>query len=233
MLETVAFRHVPFEDLDLLEPLLARRGHAVRYVDLPLANLAGFDPLEPDLLVVLGGPMGVYEADRIPYLGHELRLLRNRLAAHKPTLGICLGSQLMAGALGARVYPSGVKEIGWAPVSLNEAGRASCLRHLEGRAMLHWHGDTFELPPGVVHLASTALCAHQAFAIGRHALALQFHAETTGPGLERWFAGHSGEIASTPGISVTDLRAQTARHAPAALHAAEACFDEWLRDAGL
>jgi GMP synthase (glutamine-hydrolysing) len=233
MLQTVAFRHVPFEDLDLLGPLLARRGHAVRYIDVPLTDWNGFDPLEPDLLVVLGGPMGVYEADRYPYLEHELRLIRHRLHERKPTLGICLGSQLMAGALGARVYPSGVQEIGWAPVTLSDEGRASCLRPLDGMHMLHWHGDTFDLPADAVRLASSELCANQAFAIGRHALALQFHAETTGPGLERWFVGHSAEIAATPGINVPDLRAQTTRSAPAAMRAAEGCFGEWLTAAGL
>lgn len=233
MPQTVAFRHVPFEDLDLLEPLLERRGHSIRYVDVPVADLAAFDALAPDLLVVLGGPIGVYETDSYPFINEELRLLAERLQARKPTLGICLGSQLMAGALGSRVYPSGVKEIGWAPVALNDAGRASSLRHLEGTAMLHWHGDTFDLPPGVVHLASTKLCANQAFAIGKHALALQFHAETTGAALERWFVGHCGEIGRTPGLSVKELRAQTARSAPAAMRAAEKCFDEWLSGVGL
>lgn len=233
MPQTVAFRHVPFEDLDLLEPLLERRGHSIRYVDVPVADLAAFDALAPDLLVVLGGPIGVYEVDDYPFLTQELRLIAARLAARKPTLGICLGSQLMAGALGSRVYPSGVKEIGWAPLRLNHTGRASCLRHFEGTAVLHWHGDTFDLPPGAVHMASTKLCANQAFAIGKHALALQFHGETTGAALERWFVGHCGEIGRTPGLSVKELRAQTARSAPAAMRAAELCFNEWLTAAGL
>jgi GMP synthase (glutamine-hydrolysing) len=228
MPQTVAFRHIPFEDLGLLVPVLERHGHSVRYVEMPVADLRDFDALAPDLLVVLGGPIGVYEADRYPFLREELRLLERRLAADRPTLGICLGSQLMAAALGSRVYPSGHKEIGWSKLVLTEAGRASCLRHLEPTAVLHWHGDTFDLPPGAVRLASTPLCANQAFAYGRHALALQFHIEAAGIALESWFVGHCGEIAATPGLSVETLRAQTLEWSELATRAGQACFEQWL-----
>ncbi|HEX6995746.1 MAG TPA: glutamine amidotransferase [Gammaproteobacteria bacterium] len=233
MLHTVALRHVPFEDLGLLEPLLARRGHRVRYVDVPVADAAALDPLEPDLLVVLGGPIGVYENDAYPFLDDEIRLIGERLATHRPTLGICLGSQLMARALGARVYPSGSKEIGWAPVELTAEGRASCLRHLDGVAVLHWHGDTFDLPADAARLASTPLTINQAFSVGDYALALQFHAEAAGRALESWFVGHCNEIAATPGIGVPGLRADTAHWTPAITRAGSACFDEWLETAGL
>jgi GMP synthase (glutamine-hydrolysing) len=233
MPQTVAFRHVPFEDLGLLEPVLARHGHSVRYVDVPVADFSGFDALAPDLLVVLGGPVGVYETDRYPFLRDELRLIAARLAAQKATLGICLGSQLMAGALGARVYPSGVKEIGWSPLTLTAEGAASCLHHLQATAVLHWHGDTFDLPDGAVRMASTPLCANQAFALGSHALGLQFHIEAAGIALESWFVGHCGEIAATPGISVESLRAQTAQWSAAATRAGQACFEQWLTSVAL
>jgi len=230
---TVALRHVAFEDLGLLAPLLARRGHVVRYVDVPVANLDDLDPLAADLLVVLGGPIGVYENDLYPFLDVETALLARRLEAGRPTLGICLGSQLIAKALGARVYASGVKEIGWAPLTLTAGGRASPLRHLDATPVLHWHGDTFDLPAGAERLASTEVCKNQAFRLGASALALQFHAEAVGRALEAWFVGHTGEIAATPGISVPQLRADTARCTPAMERAGGACFEEWLSAAGL
>ena len=233
MPQTAALRHVAFEDLGLLGGVLAQRGHAVTYVDVPVADLADFDPLAADLLVVLGGPIGVYENHLYPFLDAETALLERRLAAGRPTLGICLGSQLIAKALGARVYPSGVKEIGWAPVTLTAEGRGSPLRHLESTPVLHWHGDTFDLPAGALRLASTAACANQAFSVGRTALALQFHAEAAGRALETWFVGHTGEIAATPGISVPQLRADTLRCTPAVTRAGAACFEEWLTAAGV
>ena len=232
MPQTLAIRHVPFEDLGLLAPLLAERKHAIRYVEAPTADLGSLDVLAPDLLVVLGGPIGVYENDRYPFIDAEIALLTRRLAAGKPTLGICLGSQLMAKALGARVYPSGVKEIGWAPLELTPEGAASCLRHL-ATPVLHWHGDTFDLPDGAVRLASTHLCRNQAFRAGRHALGLQFHAEAYGQPLEAWFVGHACEIASTPSVSVPQLRADTQRFSSMLEPSGRACFSDWLSSVGL
>jgi GMP synthase (glutamine-hydrolysing) len=228
VLRTLAIRHVPFEDLGLLGPLLAERHHEVRYVEAPTADLDTVDPLEPDLLVVLGGPIGVYENDRYPFLDAEVALIAERLGAGRPTLGICLGSQLMASALGARVYASGTKEIGWATLALTPDGADSCLRHLTDVPVLHWHGDTFDLPGGAKRLASTDVCPNQAFSVGRHALGLQFHAEAAGRALEAWFVGHTCEIAATPGISVPQLRAATARCSPAIEAHGRACFGEWL-----
>jgi len=230
---TVALRHVPFEDLGLLAPLLANRGHALRYVDVPVSRLESVDPRAPELLVVLGGPIGVYERDSYPFIDSEVALIAQRLASNKPLLGVCLGSQLIAKALGARVYPAGVKEIGWAPIELTADGRASCLRRLEDTAVLHWHGDTFDLPTGARRLASTRVCANQAFSYGASVLALQFHAESAGAALEAWFVGHTAEISNTPGISVKELRADTARCTPALERAGTACFADWLTSQGL
>lgn len=228
MPSTLALRHVAFEDLGLLAPLLAERGHAIRYVDVATADLDEVDVLAPDLLVVLGGPIGVYENDRYPFLDREIEWLANRIGAQRPLLGICLGAQLIAKALGARVYPSGTKELGWAPVTLASAGAASCLKHLAGTAVLHWHGDTFDLPEGAVHLASTPACRNQAFAFGEHTLALQFHAEAAGRALEAWFVGHTCEIAATPGGGVGELREATQRFTPALMEHGSAFFRDWL-----
>ncbi|MGE0746128.1 MAG: glutamine amidotransferase [Rhodospirillales bacterium] len=224
----LAIRHVAFEDLGLLADLLAARDIAARYVEAGIDDLAAIDALAPDLMVVLGGPIGVYDSADYPWIADTLRLLERRLAKDRPTLGICLGAQMMAAALGARVYPMGVKEIGWSPLSLTDAGRASDLAPLDRAAVLHWHGDTFDMPAGAVHLAATPVCAHQAFSYGARALALQFHAEATGRGLERWFIGHACEIGAADGVTVAGLRADTARDAAACEAAGRAAIGRWL-----
>jgi GMP synthase (glutamine-hydrolysing) len=229
----LAIRHVAFEDLGSFEPVLAERGFRVRYVEAT-DGLREVDGSEPALVIVLGGPIGAFEDAIYPFLAHELQLLERRLAADRPTLGICLGAQLMARVLGARVYPGPRKEIGWGPLTLSAEGRRSPLVRLAGRgeAVLHWHGDTFDLPAGAIRLASTSHYENQAFSWGRSALALQFHPEVTASGLERWFVGHACEIAATPDISVGRLRDDTRRCAPELLRKRREFFCEWLDGLG-
>jgi GMP synthase (glutamine-hydrolysing) len=207
---------------------LQERGVKLDYVDVPSSDLTQVDALSPALLVILGGPIGVYEDEDYPWLKLETALIRARLEMRRPTLGICLGAQLMAKALGARVYPGPAKEIGWAPVTLTEEGRRSCLVHVDGTPVLHWHGDTFDLPENAVRLASTALTPNQAFAIGDHALGLQFHLEAYGLDLERWFVGHAVEIAITPGVNVQALRANTEKYSPVLECCGRLALHGWL-----
>ena len=225
----VAIRHVAFEDLDGFAPILNERGYTIRYLDAGQDDLATLDPLSGAIWIVLGGPIGAYEETAYPFIHDELRLLQARLAAGRPTLGICLGAQLMARSLGARVYPGGHKEIGWKPLQLTDAGCASALAPwASGTPVLHWHGDTFDLPDGAALLASTDRYPHQAFTWGKHALGLQFHLETTARGLERWFIGHAGDIAGTPGLSVPQLRDETAHYAADAEKYGQQCLTAWL-----
>jgi GMP synthase (glutamine-hydrolysing) len=229
----IAVRHVAFEDLGSFAAPLHRRGWTIGYRDATVDDLAAPELALADLLVVLGGPIGAYEDEAYPFLLDELRLIERRLAAGRPVLGICLGAQLMARALGARVYPGTGKEIGWSPLTLTEAGRRSCLAPLaDGTPVLHWHGDTFDLPEGAVHLAATERYRHQAFAHGRHGLALQFHIEAEAQGLERWYIGHACEIAATPGHSVPVLRAEAEHWAPMLAPRAAQCLESWLDSIG-
>ncbi len=226
-LTAVAIRHVAFEDLGHLDAPLRAAGYAIRYVEVA-EGVAALDPLAPDLLVVLGGPMGVYDAAEHPFLSDELTLLRARLAARRPTLGLCLGAQLIAAALGARVYPGPVKEIGYAPVTLTAAGATSPLAALPaGQPVLHWHGDTFDLPAGATLLASTDIYRHQAFALDRHALALQFHLEADR--IERWLAGHAAELRAAR-VDPAAIARDAVRHDAALRDAAAGVLTRWLGD---
>ena len=227
MATVIAIRHVAFEDLGSFESVLKARGHDIRYVDAATDDLAALAHDAPDPLFVLGGPIGAYEEALYPFLKDELRFIEKRLAAELPIFGICLGAQLMARALGARVYPAPAKELGWAPIALTEDGQRSVLKPVGNGPVLHWHGDTFDLPQGATRLASTALCENQAFSLGTNALALQFHIEVEAKGLERWYVGHTMELAAAK-IAVTALRAQSQELAPAAVVRGTACLTAWL-----
>ncbi len=228
----LAIRHVHFEDLGTFAPMLADAGYTVRYHDVGLHDLRALDPCEADLLLVLGGPVGAYETDAYPFLADEIDLLARRLAAGRATFGICLGAQLMARALEATVAPTGIKEIGFAELALTPAGQRGPLRHLAATPVLHWHGDAFAIPDGAAHLAASAVCANQAFAIGSRIMALQFHPEADcGPALERWLVGHAAELAAS-GIDPRVLRRDAGRFGAALRDAGRAMFGQWLEDLG-
>lgn len=138
-------------------------------------------PESIDWLIIMGGPMGTYEEDKFVWLKVEKQFIRSVIDAKKTVLGICLGSQLLADVLGGRVYPAGKKEIGWFPVELTPAAKQSAffVGHPQKFVPLHWHGDTFDLPPGAIHLAQSEATRNQAFQYGDRILALQYHLEAT------------------------------------------------------
>jgi GMP synthase (glutamine-hydrolysing) len=221
--------HVAFEDIGSLEAPLRERGFVIETVDVATARFPLPQADTVDLLVVMGGPIGVYDQADYPFLKDEIACIGHRLAKRKPTLGICLGAQLMVAALGARVYPGqNGAEIGWSPLQA-EGKTPEWFAPLlaPGLSLFHWHGDTFDLPQGALHLARSERYPHQAFAVEDFALGLQFHPEVSALGLERWYVGHACELHHA-GISVTDLRSSSHAHA-SALEVAAARFCElWL-----
>jgi GMP synthase (glutamine-hydrolysing) len=227
--KALVLSHLPFEDLGTLEAELECRGFAIETVDVATEQFPLPQTISCDLLVVLGGPIGVYDAADYPFLTAEIDCIKQRLAAQKPVLGICLGAQLIAAALGARVYPgSRGTEIGWFPLLPAESAPAWFAPLLaDGLKLFHWHGDTFDLPAGAHRLAATERYENQAFSFGSFALGLQFHPEITALGLERWYVGHTSEL-SQKGISVPQLRSAAQEYAPALVKAAAVFWKLWL-----
>lgn len=179
--------HTPSEGLGAMEAWFVARGHRLTRTRF----YAGERPPAPeafDWLVIMGGPMGVYEEQAHPWLREEKRFIEQVLARGVPVLGVCLGAQLLAEALGGTVSPHRHREVGWFPVTLTEQGAAHPLFAGLPRSFtpLHWHGDTFSIPPGAVHLARSEACEHQAFAHGEKILGLQFHVEAL-PSLVEFF----------------------------------------------
>jgi GMP synthase-like glutamine amidotransferase len=215
------FRHVPHETLGTVATALQSAGLATRYVDLfdspevpegrQLERAAG--------LVVLGGPMNVDETDKYPFLAAEVQRIREAVDAEVPVLGICLGAQLLAKALGARITANRVKEIGWYPLQFTPQAAADPLLAGCGDAatVFQWHGDTFALPAGTVHLARSKACENQAFRCGISAYALQFHIEVTAEMIDDWLSDPNNrrELAALDYIDPQAIRRQTPEKLPA------------------
>lgn len=226
MKNALIIRHVPYEGVAGYRLPIEEAGYDVARIDVCDPAFSCHDLTEPDLVIMMGGPMGVYERDRHPWIACQLRRLARRLEAGRPTLGVCFGAQMIAAAMGAEVYPGGAKEIGFHPIEVHDA--QSPLRHVAGVPVLHWHGDTFTLPDDVELLASSHVYPHQAFRRGSNILALQFHAEMgEDPRFDAWIEQGPHELAAA-GHTPETLRNAHDEHGPGAVAAGRAMIREWL-----
>lgn len=225
-MNTHYFQHVPFEGLGSIEDWVRRGRHALgatrfhRGEALPAVE-------DVDLLVVMGGPMNIYEEAKYPWLAQEKRFIERAIAAGRHVLGVCLGAQLVADVLGARVYANTDKEIGWFPVETTAAAQASGLfgafpARLE---VFHWHGDTFDIPAGAVHVARSAGCAHQAFVYDERVVGLQFHLETTPASAQQLIAQCADEIVAGRYIQTPQEMLADARRFDAINHVMQGLLD--------
>jgi GMP synthase (glutamine-hydrolysing) len=227
MKSALVIRHTPYEGIAGFRMPVEAAGYVIDRIDVTDPAFASVDFDEPDLVMMMGGPMGVYETDGHPWIACEIARLARRIMLNRPTLGVCLGSQIIAAAMGARVYSGPVKEVGFAPVTVNAAGLNSPLRHIVDVPVLHWHGDTFDLPGGVELLASSAAYPHQAFRRGDNLLALQCHPEMgEDPRFEAWLEDEP--YIKAAGLSVGLLREQHAIAGSIAVAAGRRMIADWL-----
>lgn len=172
------FQHVPFEGLGSIEPWLRSKGYALsgtrffESTDLP-------DPQAIDFLIIMGGPMSVNDEIQFPWLALEKAFVREVIEAGKAVLGVCLGAQMIADAMGANVFANAEKEIGWFPIHAVVSSKEAVFGFPSSETVFHWHGETFDLPPGAIRLAGSKGCKNQAFQLGKRVMGLQFHLETT------------------------------------------------------
>ena len=228
MKKGLIIRHTPYEGIAGFRAPVEAAGYDLDRIDVTDPAFTSVNFNAPDLLILMGGPMGVYEREAHPWIDCEIDRLASRISLGLPTLGVCLGSQMIAQAMGAEVYVGPVREVGFAPVAMNATGLDSPLRQIDGVPVLHWHGDTFPLPDDVELLASTPGCAHQAFRRGPEILALQFHAEMgEDERFEEWLIDADDYVAGA-GTSVALLREEHDRHGPGAVAAGRAMIAEWL-----
>jgi len=191
-------QHVPFEGLGQIQTWADSQKHTVNatrlFQDDKLPALDAFD-----LLIIMGGPMGANDDSRFPWMKREKLFIEEAIRREKRVLGVCLGAQLIASVLGAKVYPNREKEIGWFPIELDPPGvRGTALSKLDQRSVVfHWHGDTFDIPKNAAHLARSRACENQAFALGPHVIALQFHLEVTLPQIEKLVMNCAGDLSDS------------------------------------
>ena len=224
--------HVGFEDLDNLAPVLVNAGYNLNYFDATQDSLDEKSFEMADLVIILGGPIGVYQSNLFPYLDNEIAIARSRIQNKRPLLGICLGSQIIASAMGSKVYPGNAgKEIGWGRLSLTEAGASGILNALDVKAqpVLHWHGDTFDLPTGATLLASTERYTNQVFSVESYCLAFQCHIEVSAKGLERWYVGHLSELMAYDPNIIQTIRSDSLKFAPGLNEIGSEIIAGWLR----
>ncbi|HVA76418.1 MAG TPA: gamma-glutamyl-gamma-aminobutyrate hydrolase family protein [Candidatus Binataceae bacterium] len=229
MAKIIVLQHHPAENLGAIAAALEGAALAWQYVRLHDGHPVPKDMKGAGGLIVMGGPMAVYQTDRFPFLIDEMRLIKAAIEQGRPVLGVCLGAQIVAAALGAKVEKNpGGKEIGWAPVRLTAAARDDQLFHGVAETIMpfHWHGDHFEAPSGAVSLASSEKTPCQAFRYGAKTWALQFHLEVTRGGIANMAAAFGREL-DRENISAPEMLAASDTHLPALEPIGETVFSRW------
>ncbi len=230
------FRHMAHEGLGSLHGTLLERGCEISHYTVSRTCLKDLDALEPDLLLVMGGPIGVHQADYYPFLYEEIRIIKERIAADKPTIGVCLGAQLVAKALGANVYPGEHKECGWYPLTMSDTAKGTVFEHLapEKTNMFHWHGDTFDLPEGATLMASSEKYKHQIYTYGENILGMQCHPEVTAESLLEWYVALVGDVLGDRVVMpLEQLRKETQKYAETLEIQSNKLLNQWLDERGL
>ena len=228
MSKVVAIQHVQCETLGAIGDALDAAGIAIENVQTFEGQPIPTTMTETSGLLIMGGPMGVYEQDRYHFLKREIHLIEQALAEDKTILGVCLGSQLLASALGIKVRKGKAKEIGWHPVTLTPAGMTDPLWiGLEPSfTAYHWHGDVFDLPSGAISLASSNLTQCQAFRYGRHAYGFLFHLEITEKIIQAMVETFQEELQET-GVNGGEIVALTKDHLPRLRKIGKTVFKRW------
>lgn len=226
-------QHVAHEILGTLDPLLRNSGFRIRYVNFGREPDAKPDIEKYDGLIVLGGPMNCDQTERYPHLDTEIEIIRAAVQQEKPVLGICLGAQLLARALGAKVRKNPVREIGW--YELNPTREASSdplfANFKSSQSIFQWHGDTFDIPPGAAHLASSPNCGNQAFRFGDRAYGLQFHLEVDEPMINRWLHTpiNARELEELGGADrIAEIKRDTDKNIDLSLELGDKVFSKFL-----
>lgn len=231
MKQLTVIQHHASEDLGTFEPILVATGLSVCSIRVFAGEKVPAQIKDDDDgLIVLGGSFGVYESEKHPFLRDEIRLIESALREDKPVLGICLGSQMLASALGAKVYKSGRQEIGWHSVALSEAGKSDALFGDAGNEFtaFHWHGDAFDLPGGAVSLASSAMTEHQAFRYANKFYGILFHPEATEE-IINCMTRDFAEDAAEAGSSRKEILQDTDEHLPGFQTIAGGIFNRWMK----
>lgn len=228
----LVIRHVEHEHIGALASALEEAKMTWRHLDVFRGDRVPEQLADARGLIVMGGPMGVYEADKYPFLVQEQALIRDVADRGLPVLGICLGAQLIAAALGARVYSGGKKEIGWYPVEIT-APNDRFVQGLPSSFMaFHWHGDTFDLPAGAVRLFRSQLYQNQGFRWGTRVFAIQFHFEADAPLVDDWLrdGGCCAELETMPDVRAENIRNDTEKWAGPLQQLNRVVFRRFLTD---
>jgi GMP synthase (glutamine-hydrolysing) len=223
-----ALQHTPIESLGTIETALRARGIEANYIETHLSEPVPREMADKAGLIVMGGPLGVYEQAKYPFLRDEMRLIESALTLGRPVLGVCLGSQLLAAALGAEVKKGERKELGWHAVTLTEpASQDQLFAGIRSEFWpFHWHGDVFALPKQALRLAFSRQTPCQAFRYGKNAYGILFHLEVTVEQISAMLSAFADELRET-GVEASEVREGNPRHMPVLQEIAGAVFDRW------